>query len=369
MLRERAGQRTAGTGTRSRCGSRASACGAAATAWPPSAARTLLSLLQAAGRRGRRGHAVRDAPSRATAAAGYDLVIAADGGQLGDPRELCRGRVWTLGRRRDGQVHLVRHELPVRRADLRPRARPARRLRGARLPDRAGGATFIVETDEPILARAQAWTPSTSRQPPGPERPGDQGVPGETVRRADRRLPAAGEQLPLGQLPHPPHRALAAPTGPPGRPARRRRAHRPLLRRLGHQDGDGGRHRPRRRARPARRRVPAGPGRVDAALAAYEAAARPSVSRSRTPRGRVAVVVGALRPSTTTPSSPGSSPTTSFAGSITDADWPAAHRTSCGGPRKWANGARRCGGAAAHPDRHAGWRQPGRVDPGRARRR
>ena len=48
-------------------------------------------------------------------------------------------------------------------------------------------------------------TSSTSRQPPGPERPEDQGVPGEAVRRADRRPAAAGQQLPLGQLPHPPH--------------------------------------------------------------------------------------------------------------------------------------------------------------------
>jgi hypothetical protein len=44
----------------------------------------------------------------------------------------------------------------------------------------------------------------------------------------------------VGELPDPAHRQLDDAGPPPGRAARRRRAHRPLLGRLRHEDGDGG---------------------------------------------------------------------------------------------------------------------------------
>ena len=158
----------------------------------------------------------------------------------------CSGRV---GRDGDRQVHLARHRLPVRRADVRPRARPARRVRRARLPDRQRGLDLHRRDRRAVLARGR---PRRVRRHPaaGPERREEPRLPAAAVRRADRRAPAAGEQLPLGQLPHPPgtarwqHRA----GGTADRVARRRRAHRPLLGRLGHEDGDGGRDRPGGRA-------------------------------------------------------------------------------------------------------------------------
>ena len=72
------------------------------------------------------------------------------------------------GRDGHGEVHLVRHRLPVRRADLRPRARPARGVRRARLPDRRRtSSTFIVETDEESW-RAAGLDEFDVTQPPGP---------------------------------------------------------------------------------------------------------------------------------------------------------------------------------------------------------
>ena len=53
-------------------------------------------------------------------------------------------------------------------------------------------------------------------QPPGAERREEPRLPGAAVRRADRRPSAAGEQLPVGQLPHP-ARAAGGSTGPTAR--------------------------------------------------------------------------------------------------------------------------------------------------------
>ena len=180
-----------------------------------------------------------------------DIVIAADGissatreaGDFGGNAEVGRGLyLWcgadfALDRRRvragrDRARHVRHARLPVlgrpehvphrdRRADLAPcrvrgldRADPARRLR-PHLPALPAGG----------VRRAIAG-PLADRQPD-----------------------------PVAALPHGPLRALVP---RPDRAARRRRAHRPLLDRLGHQARDGGRDRPgprrwaRSRTRPAR---------------------------------------------------------------------------------------------------------------------
>ena len=105
---------------------------------------------------------------------------------------------------------------------------------------------------------------------PGAERPDQQGVPGEVVRRTDRRASAAGQQLPLGQLPHPPYPPLVVTEPQPVA----------LLGDAVHTAhfsvGSGTKMAMEdavalcRRARRTRRRP-------SAALAAYEAAAQPSV--------------------------------------------------------------------------------------------
>ena len=69
-------------------------------------------------------------------------------------------------------------------------------------------STFIVETDEESWRRAGLDAFDVT-QPPGPERPGLEGLPGGAVRRPPRRPPAAGQQLPVGQLPDDPLRPLA----------------------------------------------------------------------------------------------------------------------------------------------------------------
>ena len=158
-----------------------------------------------------------------------------------------------------------------------------------------GVSTFIVETDE--RSWREAGLGRVRRQPAArAQRPGHPGLPGKALRDPDRRLPAAGEQLPVGQLPHLAHAALAAPGGTlqpdRRRPARRRRAHRALLRRLGHQDGHGGRH--RAGAGPGRGR----PGPDDGGRGAGGIRGRPAAAGDQDPgRGpALAVLVGALRP-------------------------------------------------------------------------
>ena len=146
-------------------------------------------------------------------------------------------------------------------------------------PIGSGVSTFIVETDEESW-RAAGLDEFDVDAAPRPERREDAGLPAGPVRRADRRAPAAGQQLPVGQLPHPPRAPVAAPgRRHRRRSARRRRAHRPLLGRLRHQDGHGGRRRAGGRARraPGRRRCRARVVRDGPAAARSR--------RSRTPRG------------------------------------------------------------------------------------
>ena len=171
--------------------------------------KTLLALMQARARDVGARAAVLHRGRAWPTSTGYDLVVAADGADSRIRGAARRRGPRRDGRDRDGEVHLVRHRLPVRRADLRPRARPGRGVRRARLPDlrRRSPPSSSRPTRSPG-ARA-GLDEFDVTQPPGAERHDHQGVPGEAVRRADRRQAAADEQLPVGQLPHPPHPALA----------------------------------------------------------------------------------------------------------------------------------------------------------------
>ena len=207
------------------------------------ARQTLLSLLQQ--RATEAGVDIRfSAPTQPDdlLAAGYDLVVAADGanssvrarfGEVFGPSVVTATAkfIWFGTTYRFDGLTFVHEQSP----------HGVFAVHG--YPIGNGVSTFIVETDERVLARGgPGWV---RRQPAAwAERPGHPGLPGTALRRADRRQPAAGEQLPVGELPHLAHAAVAAPGRRDRRGvARRRRAHRALLRRLRHQDGDGGRYR------------------------------------------------------------------------------------------------------------------------------
>ena len=162
------------------------------------ARRTLLALLQARGPRRRRRAAVQPRGHRVDDLADYDLVVAADGAELADPRAARRDVRRAGGGDRHRQVHLVRHRLPVRRADLRARARPARRLRRARLPDqrRASAPSSSRPTRRPGGGRDS--TSSTSPSRPAPSDMETKAVPGEALRRPDRRARSCWSTTPAG---------------------------------------------------------------------------------------------------------------------------------------------------------------------------
>ena len=108
--------------------------------------------------------------------------------------------------------------------------------------------------DEHVHRRDVRGDVARGRARPG-ERGGEHRVLRGAVRRRARRPPAARQQLALDRLRHGAQRGLAPRER---RAARRRRAHRALLDRLGHEARDGGRDRagvgvPRARGRRARR--------------------------------------------------------------------------------------------------------------------
>ncbi len=122
------------------------------------------------------------------------------------------------------------------------------------------------------------------------ERREDQGVPGGAVRRADRRRTSCWSTTRGGATSAPAApRRWHDPRAAAGRAARRRRAHRALLGRA-----PAPRWRWRTRSRWPRRST-AHPGDLPAALAAYEAAARPSVRGDPGLGAAQPVLVGALR--------------------------------------------------------------------------
>ena len=96
--------------------------------------------------------------------AAYHLAIAADEANS----DANRSRMSSVPRWRPRRPSSSgRHNLPVRRPDLRTRAGPARRLRGARLPDRRRDLDVPRRGRRAILARRllDAFDPG---QPPGP---------------------------------------------------------------------------------------------------------------------------------------------------------------------------------------------------------
>ena len=111
----------------------------------------------------------------------------------------------------------------------------ARAVPGPRLPLRRA-----TRRRSSSSAREETWRRGRPRRAPTRTRPSR--FCEQLFARRARRPPAAQEPLALAQLPHRPQRALAPRQR---RAARRRRAHRALLDRLGHQARDGGRDRAR----------------------------------------------------------------------------------------------------------------------------
>ena len=326
VLREALADARRALGRRSRSGSRASGSAAAATGWPRSSGGPCWSCCSS-GPRGRASTCASPPRSSPTDLAGYDLVVAADGANsrlrtacaddLGPSVETATAKFIWFGTDYlfDGLTFV--HERG-----------PARGLRRARLPDRRR-REHVHRRDRRGVVAAAGPRRVRRHQPPGPSDVKTQGVPGEAVRRPDRRAPAAGQQLPVGQLPHPPRPALAAPgrrhrsrcSATPRTPPTSRSAPAPRWRwRTRSRSGRAG----RARGRPRRPRW------------RYEAV-RPSrrSRRSRTRPGR-ACPGGSTSAATTTPSSRGSSPTTSCPAASPTASCAAATPSSSRVPRRLA---------------------------------
>ena len=106
-----------------------------------------------------------------------------------------------------------------------------------------GVSTFIVETDERSWREAGLDAFDVG-QPPGPSDQVTQAYLEKLFATQIDGCPLLVNNSRWGNFRTWRTAAVAAPGGPDRhRPARRRRAHRALLRRLGHQDGHGGRHR------------------------------------------------------------------------------------------------------------------------------
>ena len=285
-------------------------------------------LRRDAGRlRGRRpADATPRSPSSFARWADIDIYYRGDGRTLRRPRLLgarpqaaAEHPPGSAPRPRRRRSHFQHRGAAARRAGGRLRPGDRRRRRQQRGPRRAPSPTA---SGRPSIAAARSscgWgptsssrpSPSTSSRPSGAssrstatrttttmqhlhrrDRRGDLAArgprrqralelaPGESDERRDRVLPRAcsptcsqGHELIANnskwlQLPHHPQRALARRQR---RPARRRRPHRPLLDRLGHEAGDGGRDRAGLGVQDARRR------RSPRRSAAYEEERRPVV--------------------------------------------------------------------------------------------
>ena len=218
------------------------------------------------------------------------------------------------------------------------------------------GSTFIVEMHEDVWRRA------------GFDGTEDDDVPARRLRRAtpwsgSREIFAeelAGhrildQQLQVAQLPHRAQRALVRRQR---RAGRRRRAHRALLDRLGHQARDGGRARPGRLpARAARRR--------GGARRRTRPSASPSSSRRSAPRRPrwSGSRTSACTPTRTPPSSSSTcSPGRAASPSRTSRTATPSSRRGWrpSSPRHQGADERRAGDVPADPDRRAGAEEPDR---------
>ena len=139
------------------------------------------------------------------------------------------------------QVHLVRHRPGLRGVPvLRQADASGAPCRSTATPTPTTGSTFIVEMHEDVWRRAGLDGPRTQAFPPGVSDEYAVERIAEIFADELQRPPDPHQQLQVAQLPHRPQRALARRQRGP---ARRRRAHRALLHRLGHQAGHGGRAR------------------------------------------------------------------------------------------------------------------------------
>ena len=232
--------------------------------------RRLLEILQAPLPRPRRRPALPHAGTRRRRAR---RVLRPRGGlrraQLGGPRSLRRHLPARPSTSRDCRYMWLGTDQGLRRLHL-PRPRDAvRRDADPRLSLRRHRLDVHRRDDQRGLAarRLRGHTPTGTWAPGRVRREVDRAGP-RALRRRPRRARGAGQQLTLDQLHDRPQRVLGTRQR---RAARRRRAHRALLDRLGHQARDGGLARPRRLPPRGRRRV--GRGRS----ATYDEERRPVV--------------------------------------------------------------------------------------------
>ena len=212
------------------------------------------------------------APDADELRASHDLVVAADGINSRGP-DAVRRRVPArdLDRRRNKYIWLG--------TDLRLRGVPVLRqadasgapCRSTATPTPTAGSTFIVEMHEDVWRRAGFDATEHAEFPPG----------ASDARAVARIREIFADELGGTRIVTNNSKWLSFPTvrnerwhrRQPGAD-RRRRAHRALLDRLGHQAGDGG--------RAGARRLPArAPGRSTAALAAYQAERKPVVESTQ----------------------------------------------------------------------------------------
>ncbi len=125
------------------------------------ARRTLLTLLQQRAGRPAWTSVLHPGPARRPPRRHeYNLVIAADGANSPNCGRRSPGRVGPERGDRHGEVHLVRHHVADRRADVRPREGPVGVFAVHSYPFGDGVWTFIVETDERTWRAAglDVWT-------------------------------------------------------------------------------------------------------------------------------------------------------------------------------------------------------------------
>ncbi len=245
----------------------------AATASPRRAAASC-SASCATGPRARRGPTVRPRPRPPSPNwPDHDLVVAADGvsSTIRTPADETFGRAcWN----RRLPLHLVRHRHGVRRLPFEIRATPHGVMQVHGYPYDAAARTLIVEMHRGGLAAG----------PASPRRPGHAGdmspatrtrTPSSSARRSSATCSARPQPAPGNHCRWINFTTVrcAALVRRQRRAARRRRPHRALLHRLGHQARDGGR--PRAGRLPGR--VAGDPARD--ALAAYQPSAAGRRSR------------------------------------------------------------------------------------------
>ena len=201
------------------------------------------------------------------------------------------------------------------------------------------GSTFIVEMHDDVWQRAFGDV-ATLDLPPGESDTKSIALDRAAVRRRARRAPGVRQQLQVAELPVAAQRDLAARQP---RADRRRRAHRALLHRLGHEAGHGGRagpgRLPARARRPRRRRWPPTRRSGGRSCSPPSARRRPASSGSRT-SGTTCTRTPSSSRSTSSPAAAGSP--TRTCGCATPSSSPASTSGSPGPSRCRPSRGRRC---------------------------